>query len=91
MLQVQLTEWCPAVVHTRPTGQVRFKSPGARFYKSDVGRRGGDVPADAVLSNVNPGNTGTINVVFDIPKTAKLVRLELHDSAFSGGVEVRVA
>jgi hypothetical protein len=27
-------------------------------------------------------------VVFDVPKNAKPTKLELHDSAFSGGVDV---
>ena len=30
-------------------------------------------------------------LVFDIPKEGKIVGLELHDSAFSGGVLVDVA
>lgn len=44
----------------------------------------------AFLNEINPGNAAVAILVFDIPRTAKLVRLELHDSPFSGGVEVRV-
>jgi hypothetical protein len=40
------------------------------------------------LEEINPGNAVNGIVVFDIPKSAKPARLELHDSAFSGGVEV---
>lgn len=42
------------------------------------------------LEEINPGNAVNGIVVFDIPKTAKPERLELHDSAFSGGVEVKL-
>lgn len=44
-----------------------------------------------LLEQVNPGNKVTGTIVFDIPKNAKPKRLELHDSMFSGGVEVEVA
>jgi hypothetical protein len=40
------------------------------------------------LEQINPGNTVKGIVVFDIPKAASPVRIELHDSAFSGGVDV---
>ena len=42
------------------------------------------------LTQINPGNTVTGVIMFDIPKGASLSRLELHDSMFSGGVEVRL-
>ena len=43
---------------------------------------------DTLLNQINPGNTVTGTVVFDVPADATLTRLELHDSPFSGGVEV---
>jgi hypothetical protein len=43
---------------------------------------------DTLLNQINPGNTVTGTVVFDVPADATLTRLELHDSVFSGGVEV---
>lgn len=43
---------------------------------------------DVFLEEINPGNKVTGVVVFDVPKATKLTRLELHDSIFSGGVEV---
>lgn len=43
------------------------------------------------LNEINPGNTATAKIVFDIPKDGKLLKLELHDSAFSGGVEVSLS
>ena len=42
------------------------------------------------LQGINPGNQITVKVVCDIPKTTTITRLQLHDSAFSGGVDVPV-
>ena len=43
---------------------------------------------DVFLNEVNPGNTVKGTLVFDMPKDAKPASIELHDSAFSGGVSV---
>ena len=42
------------------------------------------------LTNMNPGHALNGGIVFDIPKGARIVRLELHDTAFSDGVIVAV-
>ena len=42
------------------------------------------------LEDINPGNAVDGIVVFDVPKSAKPERLELHDSLFSGGVTVEL-
>lgn len=44
--------------------------------------------SNSFLNEINPGNTVKGVVVFDIPKDATPASLELHDSAFSGGVTV---
>ncbi|MBY8870498.1 DUF4352 domain-containing protein [Micromonospora sp. PLK6-60] len=44
--------------------------------------------AETFLNDINPGNQVSGVVVFDIPKNVKLTKLELHDSPFSGGVDV---
>lgn len=44
----------------------------------------------AFLNEINPGNSATAVIVFDLPKTSKLTKLELHDSPFSGGIDVAV-
>ncbi|MFC0003509.1 DUF4352 domain-containing protein [Micromonospora siamensis] len=44
--------------------------------------------AETFLNDINPGNQVSGVVVFDIPKSVKLTKLELHDSPFSGGVTV---
>jgi hypothetical protein len=46
--------------------------------------------AQTFLNNINPGNAVDGTVVFDVPKNVKVTQLELHDSAFSGGVKVNV-
>ena len=43
---------------------------------------------DVWVTDVNPGNSVTGIVVFDMPKKARPASIELHDSAFSGGVTV---
>lgn len=43
---------------------------------------------EAFLNEINPGNSVTGNVVFDVPKTITPITAELHDSGFSGGVKV---
>jgi hypothetical protein len=47
--------------------------------------------AAVLFTDINPGNQVTGVIVFDIPKDVKLVKLELHDSAFSGGTTVQLA
>jgi hypothetical protein len=63
--------------------------PGGEQYAADT-RAGVVANGDgvAVWNVVNPGNSVRAQVVYDIPATATLSTLELHDSAFSGGVRV---
>ncbi len=44
--------------------------------------------AQTFLNDINPGNAVSGTVVYDVPKGTKLTSVELHDSAFSGGVKV---
>lgn len=47
------------------------------------------LPDNEVLyENINPGNSVTGTLVFDVPKGAEPTKIELHDSAFSGGITV---
>lgn len=43
------------------------------------------------ISDINPGNQITATLVFDTPSDKKLSSVELHDSALSGGVTVKVS
>jgi hypothetical protein len=40
--------------------------------------------------DINPGNSIQVRVAFDVPPGTAVSALELHDSAFSGGAQVRV-
>jgi len=64
---------------------------------SDPGYQGGPPPPPQPLPQPqprkNPGNTVRAVILFDLPKGDRAVKaeLELHDSAFSGGVTVSLA
>lgn len=45
---------------------------------------------DAWASQINPGNQVSGTLVFDIPADATLETVTLHDSPFSGGVQIRL-
>lgn len=48
-------------------------------------------PSDSTLLNtINPGNSATGTIVFDVPKDVTPTTAELHDSSFSGGVKVNL-
>ena len=49
-----------------------------------------DDSSQVLWEEINPGNSVKGKVYFDIPKGAKITKLELHDSVFSGGVDVKV-
>lgn len=47
-----------------------------------------DTNASGIYDNINPGNSAQVALVFDIPVDAVPSSVKLHDSMFSGGVEV---
>ena len=47
-----------------------------------------DESSQVLWEEINPGNSVKGKVYFDVPKGAKLTKLELHDSMFSDGVTV---
>lgn len=42
------------------------------------------------LNNINPGNSVSGKIAFDVPKGTDITRLELHDSILSGGVSLQL-
>ena len=46
---------------------------------------------DIWLTEINPGNQVEGRIVFDVPAGTELAKLELHDSMFSGGIEVSLS
>ena len=47
-------------------------------------------PTSGWYSEINPGNTVNGVIVFDLPKDQAPASAELHDSAFSGGVKIKL-
>jgi len=45
-------------------------------------------PDTSIYADINPGNTVTAQVVFDLPADAVADHIVLHDSMFSGGATV---
>ena len=72
-------------------GQVLYNDKGQKFEPSSAIF---SVPDSDkfFLENINPGNTVTgAPLLFDVAPGTMLDRIELHDSMFSGGVEVSLA
>ena len=70
--------------------QYAFGADGKKFSADTMAGIDVNEGDNAFLDQINPGNSVTGVVVFDIPKTAKITKLELHDSPFSNGVTVAV-
>ena len=70
-------------------GAQKAFGPKGQLYEADTGAGvAANGSGDAIWNVVNPGNTLTVKIVFDIPPSASLARLELHDSPLSRGVSV---
>jgi hypothetical protein len=68
--------------------QKLFDSAG-REFSADTGAMIYDGKSgDSWINEINPGNSIEGGILFDVPKDADIVKIELHDSAFSSGVEV---
>jgi hypothetical protein len=61
------------------SGREYSPSTSAAMYLKD---------SNSFIEQINPGNTVSGQVVFDVPKGTTLTGLELHDSLFSDGVQV---
>jgi archaellum component FlaG (FlaF/FlaG flagellin family) len=62
---------------------------GGKKFSADTGAAIYLKDSQSFLNDINPGNQVKGVVVFDVPKTASAFqKIELHDSAFSGGVTV---
>lgn len=64
---------------TDTAGRTHSADTSAAIYLGD---------ANSFLTDINPGNSVEGTVVFDVPADAVPATIELHDSMFSGGVEV---
>jgi hypothetical protein len=72
------------------SNQYAYNAAGARYDADGAAAFYLGEDSNAFLEGINPGNSVKGILLFDIPKNAKIVRLELHDSPFSGGVMVSV-
>ena len=74
-----------------PGDQKLFDALGREFEADTmamIAATSSDIP---VWDTINPGNSVNIQLVFDMPADATPSKVELHDSMFSGGVEVKLA
>ena len=66
--------------------------PGGDSYGADTAAGAlANTDGTNVWTLINPGNKVSGTIVFDIPTAASLAAVELHDSALSHGVTVKVA
>ncbi|MDQ3159383.1 MAG: DUF4352 domain-containing protein [bacterium] len=70
------------------SNQYVFNADGQKFENDSSAEFAIENNSAAFLEEINPGNQVKATVVFDVSKGTKLVKAELHDSAFSNGVEV---
>lgn len=69
--------------------QYAFDTKGRKLSANPMASMA-DETSQVLWEEINPGNAVKGKVYFDIPKGSKLTSLELHDSAFSRGVTVRL-
>ena len=68
--------------------QKAYAADGTEYSSDTAAGLYANKDASTFLNEINPGNQITGVLVYDVPKKTKLVKLELHDSMFSGGVTV---
>ncbi len=72
-----------------PGNQKLIDSAG-REYAADT-MAAAELNRESMLLDFNPGFKAAVAVPFDVPPGTQAAAVDLHDSAFSGGVEVRLA
>lgn len=71
--------------------QYLYDSADKRFSAdSEAAIYSGGTQGRTWYDQINPGNSVSGAIIFDVPKDSKIVSAELHDSAFSGGVKVNL-
>jgi hypothetical protein len=70
------------------SSQKLFDAKGRQFDADSAAATYLGDQAKSFLNDINPGNAVTGVVVYDVPKSIQLAKLELHDSPFSGCVEL---
>lgn len=67
-----------------------YDAAGAKFSADAVASGYANPDSSTFLNQINPGNSVTAAVVFDLPKDKTPVTAELHDGVFSRGVKVNL-
>lgn len=70
-----------------PSNQELYDAQGRKFSADTMAAINLDSDV-AVWDEINPGNTVTMHVVYDMPADAVPAEIALHDSMLSGGVRV---
>jgi Na+-transporting methylmalonyl-CoA/oxaloacetate decarboxylase gamma subunit len=72
------------------SSQYLYDASGANFSSGTSASLYANPDGGTFYNQINPGNSVTGVVVFDISKDRTPIKAELHDSAFSGGVKVEL-
>lgn len=72
------------------SNQYLFNANGQKYSADDTATIYNAPNGTSWYNDINPGNSVTGAIVFDIPKDQTPATAELHDSAFSGGVKVNL-
>jgi hypothetical protein len=72
------------------TSQVAYDAQGNKYSSDTEAAFYLDNAGKALFNQLNPGTSVDGTLVYDVPTGTTLTKLELHDSAFSGGVTVNL-
>ena len=72
------------------TSQVAYDAQGKKYSSDTQASIYLDNAGSALFNQLNPGTSVDGTLIYDVPAGTKLTKLELHDSAFSGGVTVNL-
>src|SRR4051795_6537276 len=72
------------------TSQVAYDAQGKKYSSDTEAAFYLDNAGKALFNQLNPGTSVDGTLVYDVPTGTTLTKLELHDSAFSGGVSVNL-
>jgi hypothetical protein len=73
------------------SSQKAMDAKGTEFSNDGAAEMYANQDNSTFLNEINPGNQTKGKVIFDVPRSTTLTKLELHDSPFSGGVTVRLS
>jgi len=72
------------------SNQTVFSAAGAKFEPSTTAELYANPSNSFFVTDINPGNSMSGVLIYDVPKTMVPASIELHDSMFSNGVTVNL-